>query len=80
MDFNISLKFRPSQWFLGILAELNEQYAGFAAALEDADTPPTRQHREMFQSLHTDLGVQLALWTRLQGGALADLQKQIAAR
>ncbi len=27
MDFNISLKFEPSQWFLGILAELNERYA-----------------------------------------------------
>jgi hypothetical protein len=27
MDFNISLRFRPSQWFLGILAELNERYS-----------------------------------------------------
>lgn len=27
MDFNISLNFRPSPWFIGILAELNEQYA-----------------------------------------------------
>jgi len=29
MDFNISLKFQPSQWFIGILAELNEQYANW---------------------------------------------------
>ena len=27
MDFDINLKFQPSQWFLGVLAELNEQYA-----------------------------------------------------
>lgn len=29
MDFDISLKFRPSQWFVGILAEMNEQYSGW---------------------------------------------------
>ncbi len=29
MDFNISLKFQPSQWFIGILAELNEQNANW---------------------------------------------------
>lgn len=27
MDFNINLKFQPSQWFLGVLAEVNEKYA-----------------------------------------------------
>lgn len=27
MDFNISLRFQPSAWFLGILAELNESYS-----------------------------------------------------
>jgi hypothetical protein len=27
MDFNINLRFQPSAWFLGILAELNEKYA-----------------------------------------------------
>jgi len=27
VEFNISLKFQPSAWFLGILAELNERYA-----------------------------------------------------
>ncbi len=27
MEFNINLKFQPSSWFLGILAELNETYS-----------------------------------------------------
>ncbi len=27
MDFNITLRFQPSAWFLGILAELNERYS-----------------------------------------------------
>ncbi|MEX1661716.1 hypothetical protein AB4874_08635 [Thioclava sp. 15-R06ZXC-3] len=27
MDFNINLRFQPSGWFIGVLAELNEQYS-----------------------------------------------------
>ena len=38
---------------------LNEQYAGFAAGLEDADTPPTQQQRALFDSLHGRLQAQL---------------------
>ena len=76
----MQVNMKGSEANLAFPGKLNEQYAGFAAALEDSDTPPTRQHREMFQSLHTDLGVQLGLWSKLQGGALADLQRQIAAK
>jgi len=43
---------------------LNEQYAAFAASLEDADTLPTRQQTAMFDSLHERLQKQL---TALEG-------------
>lgn len=35
MDFNISLRFQPSQWFLGILAELNEQFSDWTDGTYD---------------------------------------------
>ena len=38
---------------------LNEQYAGFANSLEDADTPPTRQQQGLYDSLHARLQAQL---------------------
>jgi photosystem II stability/assembly factor-like uncharacterized protein len=38
---------------------LNEQYAGFAAGLEDADTLPTQQQRALYDSLHGRLQKQL---------------------
>jgi photosystem II stability/assembly factor-like uncharacterized protein len=38
---------------------LNEQYASFAAGLEDADTLPTRQQTAQFDSLHGRLQAQL---------------------
>jgi hypothetical protein len=45
---------------------LNEQYATFASTLEDADTAPTNQHAQRFQSLHAQLGLQLAKWETLK--------------
>jgi photosystem II stability/assembly factor-like uncharacterized protein len=44
---------------------LNEQLASFAATLEDADTAPTRQQQDLYQSLHERLEAQLALWRGL---------------
>ena len=41
---------------------LNEQLAGFAGSLEDADTAPTSQQQTLFTSLHQKLEAQLALW------------------
>jgi len=41
---------------------LNEQLAGFAGTLEDADTPPTTQQHALYTSLHQKLEAQLALW------------------
>ena len=45
---------------------LNEQFAGFAASLEDADTFPTRQHQAFFNSLHARLKTQLDLLAATQ--------------
>ncbi len=44
---------------------LNEQFAGFAATLEDADTAPTQQQQALYRSLHEKLQAQLALWHEL---------------
>ncbi len=44
---------------------LNEQYAAFAATLEDADTAPTQQQQALYRSLHDKLLAQLALWREL---------------
>jgi hypothetical protein len=44
---------------------LNEQLAGFAGTLEDADTPPTTQQQALYTSLHQKLETQLALWKAL---------------
>ncbi|HTD72398.1 MAG TPA: hypothetical protein VK652_02645 [Steroidobacteraceae bacterium] len=41
---------------------LNEQLAGFAGSLEDADTQPTTQEHALYTSLHQKLQAQLALW------------------
>ena len=44
---------------------LNEQYAAFAATLEDADTAPTQQQQGLYRSLHEKLQAQLARWQQL---------------
>jgi hypothetical protein len=41
---------------------LNEQLAGFAGTLEDADTAPTTQQQALYATLHQKLEAQLALW------------------
>jgi hypothetical protein len=41
---------------------LNEQLAGFAGSLEDADTAPTTQQQALYISLHQKLDEQLTLW------------------
>ena len=45
--------------------------ATFAATLDYADTPPTAQHRAMYEALHRRLTEQLAAWQRLRNGQLA---------
>ncbi len=62
----MQVNMKGSEANLAFPGMLNEQYATFAAMLEDADTPPTTQQLARFQSLHAQLGVQLAAWTALK--------------
>jgi hypothetical protein len=50
---------------------LNEQYAAFAATLEDADASPTQQQQALYRSLHDKLQAQLARWRELSPKAPA---------
>ena len=62
----MQVNMKGSEANLAFPGMLNEQYATFAAVLDDADTPPTAQQVQRFQSLHDQLGVQLAAWTALK--------------
>ena len=74
----MQVNMKGSEANLAFPGMLNEQYAGFAAALEDADTPPTAQHKAMYKKLRAGLDVQLALWAKVSAGPLADLPKPSA--
>ena len=58
----MQVNMKGSEANLAFPGMLNEQFASFAGALEDADTPPTRQQLDLYQSLHTRLQAQLAVW------------------
>jgi hypothetical protein len=63
----MQVEMKGSEANLAFPGELNEQYASFAATLEDADTPPTLQQQALFDSLHARLMARLAAWKALQG-------------
>ncbi len=67
----MQVNMKGSEANLAFPGMLNEQYAAFALSLGDADTPVTAQHRAMYQSLHAQLGTQLAAWQQLRSGPLA---------
>jgi hypothetical protein len=62
----IQVNMKGSEANLAFPGMLNEQLATFAATQDDADMPPTRQHRAMFESLHAQLQAQLAKWGALR--------------
>lgn len=62
----MQVNMKGSEANLAFPGMLNEQYATFAAMLEDADTPPTSQETQRFASLHSQLEAQLALWGALR--------------
>ncbi len=62
----IQVNMKGSEANLAFPGMLNEQYATFAAILEDADTAPTSQETQRFASLHAQLGVQLTAWGALK--------------
>ena len=74
----MQVNMKGSEANLAFPGMLNEQFASFALALEDADTAPTAQHRAMYQSLHAQLGDVLARWQALQAGDLAAFKVKLA--
>ncbi len=62
----MQVNMKGSEANLAFPGMLNEQYATFAAVLEDADTAPTTQQLARFKSLHDQLSVQLAAWSGLK--------------
>jgi photosystem II stability/assembly factor-like uncharacterized protein len=58
----VQVNMNGSEANLAFPGMLNEQLAGFAGTLEDADTPPTTQQHTLYTSLHQKLEAQLALW------------------
>jgi photosystem II stability/assembly factor-like uncharacterized protein len=67
----MQVNMKGSEANLAFPGKLNEQYATFQASLEDADTPPTVPHEEMYDALHKRLMAELAAWEQLRTGALA---------
>ncbi len=58
----VQVNMNGSEANLAFPGMLNEQLAGFAGLLEDADTPPTTQEHALYSSLHKKLQTQLELW------------------
>jgi len=74
----MQVNMKGSEANLAFPGMLNEQFASFALALEDADTAPTAQHRAMYQSLHAQLGDVLAKWRALQAKDLEAFKARLA--
>ena len=74
----MQVNMKGSEANLAFPGMLNEQLASFALDLEDADTAPTAQHREMYRSLHGQLEAELAKWSALQAGELAAFEGKAA--
>ena len=73
MQFNI----KSTEGNLNFPDMLNEQIYNFASLLEDADTAPTVQETTTYAGLHAQLATQLAAWTKLKTGSLAQLRTQM---
>ena len=75
----MQVNMKGSEANLAFPGMLNEQYASFALALEDADTPPTAAQQALYKSLHAQLDTALATWRTLEAQDLATLNGKLAA-
>ncbi len=66
----MQVNMKGSEANLAFPGMLNEQYATFSLDLDDADTMPTKQHQEMYASLHAQLETALARWEALKSGGV----------
>jgi hypothetical protein len=73
----MQVNMKGSEANLAFPGMLNEQYATFQLTLGDADTPPTAQHKAMFDELHQHLTTELAAWHQLRIGDLADFNAKL---
>ncbi len=73
----MQVNMKGSEANLAFPGMLNELLASFALSIDDADTPPTAQHVAFYQSLHGQLGVQLAAWQDLRDGAIAGFNAEL---
>ncbi len=73
----MQVNMKGSEANLAFPGKLNEQLASFAAGLEDADTPPTEQHKALYASLHAQLDAELGKWSALRNGAIAQLNTKL---
>jgi photosystem II stability/assembly factor-like uncharacterized protein len=73
----MQVNMKGSEANLAFPGMLNEQYATFQLTLGDADTPPTAQHKAMFDELHKHLTAELAAWHQLRSGDLADFNAKL---
>ena len=73
----MQVNMKGSEANLAFPGMLNEQFATFSLALDDADTMPTAQHQAMFNSLHAQLEVQLAKWEALKNGSVKAFQARL---
>ncbi|HWY15989.1 MAG TPA: hypothetical protein VNX86_12700 [Rhizomicrobium sp.] len=73
----MQVKIKSTEGNLNFPDMLNEQIYNFANLLEDADTAPTLQETTTYAGLHAQLATQLASWTKLKTGPLAQLRAQL---
>jgi len=73
----MQVKIKSTEGNLNYPDMLNEQIYNFASLLEDADTAPTVQETTTYAGLHAQLAAQLAAWTKLKTGPLAQLRAQL---
>ncbi len=76
-DELIQVNMKGSEANLAFPGKLNELYATFAASQDDADTAPTTQHQDMFNTLHTQLEAQISKWQEIRSQELPGLNKSI---
>jgi photosystem II stability/assembly factor-like uncharacterized protein len=72
----MQVNMKGSEANLAFPGMLNEQYASFQGAIDDADTPPNAQELSMYKDLHGQLELQLAAWKALQSGGLDAFNKR----
>jgi hypothetical protein len=70
----MQVNMKGSEANLAFPGKLNELYASFLAGQDDADTPPTAQHKAMYDSLHKQLEPVLAHWSLFKSTKLTGLE------